>query len=849
MLNRFFFTVRYCLATGLSFLSFAVGAEEYFDPALVEVAAPEQSVSDLSGFSAGSQAPGVYRVDIYVNQQKQETRDVTFRTLGKEDKRLVPCLSRAVLESYGVKVEDYPKLQDDGKGCVDLSQIPDAKSTFLFNEQRLQLDFPQQAINVRARGYIPPERWDDGINALIMNYSYSGVDYLSDSSGGGKRTDYLNLRPGMNLGAWRLRNYTTWYNDGSGQDSWDTIYTYAQREIVPLQGQLLLGDGVSPSDVFDNVSFRGVQLASDDDMLPESVRGYAPVVRGIARTNAEVVIRQNSYIIYRTTVAPGAFEINDIYPTGSSGDLNVTVQESDGSEQHFVVPFASLPVLQREGRLKYNFAGGEYRSYNSVDKNNFYQATTIYGLPWQLTLYGGVQYAPSRYSAGALGLGVNAGDWGAVSGDVTAARATVKNRDEARGEAVRLRYSKSIIATGTTLAIAGYRYLDGNYYTLPETLESWTSDNDFLLAERRKNRIEFSLSQNTALFAGAVTLSFVREDYWDSSQESQSLSVSYNNNWNGISYGVTYSETQNTASSQQISGPVSSENDRLLYFNINIPLDRWLHKTWANYSGTFTSDSGTTHSVGLNGSLLEDNNFNWSVQESRNSDDDQTSGTASANYRGTYGETTLGYSHDSDQRRVNYGVKGSIVGHRNGVTLAQSLGETAILVKAPGASGVSVQNQTGVATDFRGYTLVPYATPYRENTITLDNTTFGENVDMDLAAQTVVPTRGAIARASFATSIGQRALLTLRLPDGKPAPFGSTVTLVGAEGASSSIVGEGGEVYLRGLPESGLLLAEWGAASCTADYRLGVKAQDTGLFTKELLCRPGPARPAGGNDE
>jgi len=256
MLNRFFFTVRYYLATGLSFLSFAVGAEEYFDPALVEVAAPEQSVSDLSGFSAGSQAPGVYRVDIYVNQQKQETRDVTFRTLGKEDKRLFPCLSRAVLESYGVKVEDYPKLQDDGKGCVDLSQIPDANSTFLFNEQRLQLDFPQQAINVRARGYIPPERWDDGINALIMNYSYSGVDYLSDSSGGGKRTDYLNLRPGMNLGAWRLRNYTTWYNDGNGQDSWDTIYTYAQREIVPLQGQLLLGDGVSPSDVFDNVSFR-----------------------------------------------------------------------------------------------------------------------------------------------------------------------------------------------------------------------------------------------------------------------------------------------------------------------------------------------------------------------------------------------------------------------------------------------------------------------------------------------------------------------------------------------------------------------------------------------------------------
>ena len=39
--------------------------------------------------------------------------------------------------------------------------------------------------------------------------------------------------------------------------------------------------------------------------------------------------------------------------------------KSDGSEQHFTVAFASLPVLQREGRFKYAVTGGQYRSYNS----------------------------------------------------------------------------------------------------------------------------------------------------------------------------------------------------------------------------------------------------------------------------------------------------------------------------------------------------------------------------------------------------------------------------------------------------------------------------------------------------
>ncbi len=104
-----------------------------------------------------------------------------------------------------------------------------------------------------------------------------------------------------------------------------------------------MGDSVSPSDVFDSVPFRGAQLATDDDMYPESLRGYAPVVRRIARSNAQVTIRQNGYTIYQTDVAAGPFEITDLYPTGSSGDLHVTIKESNGSEQVQIVPFASLP--------------------------------------------------------------------------------------------------------------------------------------------------------------------------------------------------------------------------------------------------------------------------------------------------------------------------------------------------------------------------------------------------------------------------------------------------------------------------------------------------------------------------
>jgi hypothetical protein len=43
-------------------------------------------------------------------------------------------------------------------------------------------------------------------------------------------------------------------------------------------------------------------------MLPESMRGFAPIIRGIARTNATVTVKQNGYTVYQTYVAPGSFK-------------------------------------------------------------------------------------------------------------------------------------------------------------------------------------------------------------------------------------------------------------------------------------------------------------------------------------------------------------------------------------------------------------------------------------------------------------------------------------------------------------------------------------------------------------
>ncbi|MFJ2973396.1 fimbria/pilus outer membrane usher protein [Kluyvera sp. NPDC087067] len=819
-------------------------AREYFNPAMLGIDGPSTDLTDLSAFEDGvGQMPGTYRVDVLVNKSSLGTYDIEFSmqkdALGNET--LQPCLSIEMLASFGIRTEQFPQLASHGQ-CANLAVIPQASSKLIFNKQQLELSIPQAAINTVARGYVAPERLDEGINALLLNYNFTGGNTEARRNGSQDSDSYyLNLQPGLNIGAWRVRNYSTWSRDTTGnntQDNWDSAYTYAQRNIIALKSQLTLGESNSPSDMFDSVPFRGAQLASDDDMLPDSLRGYAPVVRGIARTNAQVIVKQNGYTIYQTYVSPGAFEINDMFPTGSSGDLDVTIKEADGSEQHQIVPFASLPVLQREGRLKYSLTSGQYRSYDSaVDKEYFTQGTAIYGLPAGFTLYGGGQFS-QHYQSVLAGVGKNFGGLGAVSVDATQAWSTQKEQDKESGQSVRVRYSKNILTTGTNISISGYRYSTSGYYTLSEVLDTWRDDNQLDTMERRRNRAELLLNQNLGESAGSLSLNAISEDYWNSDRNMRSIGAGYSNSWNGITWSVNYSYNRNTTSARD--NDVVYSEDQVFSLSINVPLDRWLNNSWASYGLSTSKQGNTSHTVGLNGSALENQNLNWSVQESKTNHGEGTGGNASLDYQGSYARMNAAYGYDHDQRRVNYGINGGIIAHANGVTLSQQLGETSALVEAPGASGVDISNQTGVSTDFRGYTIVPYITPYRENTISLDTEMLPEDADVTLSAKTVTPTRGAVVRAHFDTHIGKRVLMTLTRPSGEDVPFGAMVTVDGGDNSSSVIVGDGGQAYITGMPERGELMAKWGNAAnqtCRVTFNLAENNPTSGMITTRATCR------------
>ncbi|WP_318368740.1 fimbria/pilus outer membrane usher protein [Enterobacter sp.] len=785
-------------------------AADRFNAAALEIDNPQDTGVDLSAFSQpDSQAAGVYRVDIEINGTLRGHEDVRFAR--SQSGALQPQFSVEKWQALGVNTALIPGLHD--RAATEIltepqQDLPGVIPTFDFARQRLCITIPQALIDFAARGSVDPALWDNGIPALLLNYAMSGTR-TRYTRGGTEENHFLALRSGANLGGWRLRNASTLSDTAAGRD-FSTSYSYVQHDVRALRGQFIAGDSSTPSEVFDSVPLRGMQLASDDTMLPESLRGYAPTIRGIVRTSATVTVRQHGNLIYQTSVPPGAFVIDDLYPTSASGDLAVTIAESNGESHTFSQPFSAVPVMQREKRLKYAFSAGKYHGQTS-DAPTLAQGTLIYGLPHGMTIFGGSQTS-APYQALDLGVGAMLGAPGSVSFDTTWAHAQT-----AQGQLFRLQYAKTLTTTGTTFS-AGASLYGGDFYSFTDTRES---DADAPTAKKSQLRMSLTQSLNDGQ-AGNLSLSGYQSRYRNASNDERTWSLSYNLSLHDISYALTLSDSR----SQE------SGDDRQLALSVSIPLAPFLPDAWATMS-----TSGAQYQAGISGSLLSDNNLSYSLTEGDSADGQGRSGNLNATWLNSAGQLGGGYNYSRDNRQVNYSLQGSLLAHADGITAGQPLpGEMSALalVKAPGAAGVKVANSTGLYTDRNGYALVRYLSPYQPGQVALDTTTLASNVDLTSSVTSVVPSAGSVVLATFDTHTGARMLATLRTSGGT-VPFGALATLAGRPDISG-MVDEQSQVYLSGLPANGQLRVTWEQGECIAPFALPV-AENNRVVQLTALCQ------------
>jgi len=813
------------LAFAISTASGVVYADDYFNLSVLETETPLENTGAVEAYLRhNGLSPGQYLTSIVWNEDRLDKRNLTY-LLSKDNSALIPQFTKAELAELGVKVDAVAALQplDDNAPVGDISEyIPSARYDFSPDTQVLQLRIPQQFRNPRLSGETNPANWDDGIPAIWSSYYVSGSHQQTDADS--SRANWASLDSGVNIGPWRFRNTSNWGSDSG----WQSINTTLERDVKRLRSQFRAGQTSTNGELFDSVQMTGVTLETDTAMSPSGLQGFAPVVRGIANSDAKVTVKQNGYTIYQTNVSAGPFELRDLSQVTAGADLEVTVEEADGTQRSFIQASSSVPIMQREGALKYSVSAGKYRDVNHGEEPAFGQATLIYGLPFGTTVYGGVLGA-SMYRAGLIGVGADLHRLGSFSLDLTQAQtAFADTRGKATGQSWRAQYAKDFPATDTTLTLASYRYSTSGFYTFQEALDQRNGGYDgndmysYRNAYNRRSRLQLNVSQSLNGW-GSVYANAWQQNYWGMSGRERSVSLGYSSSWHGANWSVNYSLTKTP----------STRDDRQFSLSLNIPLSRFLPEAWATYNLTSSKTGTATHQIGINGSLLEDNNLTYNLQQNYTRDNVGNGAYLSSRYRASMGDFSTSYSYQKNSKQWGYSAQGSVVGHSHGVTLGRSVQDAFAVVHITDGDNVKVESAQGIYTDAWGNAIVPTLTPYRRNTVTV-NTHGRDDIDIQDAAVDTIPTRGAVVAADFSARAGKRALLTLTHHHGV-VPFGAVLSMEGM----TAIVGEGGEVYVTGLKGTQAFTVQWGdtpEARCAGRVSVPQK-MDTALLMTSVSCQ------------
>lgn len=807
---------------GFSIIASTAHAEFSFDPTFLDIgggSGGDAVAAQVTALSEG-QLPGIYRVGVAVNGKTVDERDVRFiREQPDQPKSLTglfPCFSTEALKELGVDGERLAKATVYEDQCVAFSgSLAGVTYDYAFSKQFLDVQVPQAFI-----GEVPLEvrrrHWSDGERLGFANYSFTGSRQETDSSR--RQSNFGSLHSGINAGAWRFRNFSTYQKSGSNRGEWKSVDTYVQRALGDTMSIATVGDGATSSDLFDTISYRGVSVATDLDMLPDSARNFAPVIRGIANGRSLVTLRQRGYVISEQWVPSGPFALKNLYSTPNNGDIEITIEGPNGDRQVYTQSFSSVPYMLREGQHSYELTLGQYRSASTTSdmpKPTFAQVSYRRGVASGTTLLAGGIYSADYHSA-LFGVAQDIAGFGAVSMDVTHAVTQGIGDSAATGQSYRFRYSKSIEATDTSFSLLGYRYSTAGYYSFneavniravnaantvyaDEVLNSGMLASDYF-SSHMKSAFTANMSQQFGSYGGLFA-NISKTRYWNQSASATSVQIGYNFSVGSASYTLGVAQTRG-----------AEQSTRSISLGVSLPLGGVGSSRRISAGASGDSSGNSSRNVSMSDSLMEDNALTYSVglNQRQEQDDRLTGHSISARYNAANAIWHGAYSSDQKTTQMDYGVEGGLVALSDAFMFTQPLGETNIIVATPGAAGVGVRSRKGVRTNRSGYTVLPSAQPYRGNKVSLNTDTLSDTTDITNLVQEVSPTRGAFVKANFETRNGRRLLVKVATRDGTFAPFAAQAKLYDQDGKliSSAMVADQGRVFLTGVPDTSRLTIE-----------------------------------------
>lgn len=765
---------------------------------------------DLSRFNRdGYVAPGNYLLDIYLNQRLIQ-RQRLVKAVPVIGDGTVFCVTPEMVDMLSLKDAFRARLARvnaaEGGPCVDLD-TPDSQVVYDAEHQSLTLTVPQAWLQYQDPDWVPPARWSNGVNGVILDYNVLANRYMPHL--GASSTSYtLYGTAGLNLGAWRLRSdyqYNRYDSGGRSEARFSLPQTYLFRPLPQWRSKLTLGQTYLASSIFDSFRFAGVTLADDERMLPPSLQGYAPQITGIATSNAEVTVSQNGRLLHQTRVPPGPFVLPALNRS-ITGTLDVTLRESDGTTRSWQVSAASVPFMTRKGNLRYQLSLGRPllggASGNHLARPRFMAGEAAWGAFANTSLYGGLIVTDDTYQALALGAGQNMGRLGAISADVTRSDARLPYSAAPRrtGYSYRINYAKSFDDLGSTLAFVGYRFSGRHFLSMREfVVRSALRGSDF-----RDEKQSYTISYNQYIrpLQLGVSLSMSRLSYWNQASPNNHYMLSFNKAANlGPLRNVNL--TLSLARTQSVYGPTQNQ----VYASLSIPLGSSSQLSYGYQNG---GGGNMQQNVSYSDFSNPDTTWNLSASDDRDGTERHQSMSGSIQSGTRYGRASGDFTLQPGQyRSAGLNWYGSLTATAEGAAFGPSSAgnEPRMMIDTGGVAGVRLENGDAVTNRF-GIAVVNGMSSYRESTLAVDVNALPEGVDVDVSDAMIsqVLTEGAIGYARLGASQGEQVLGRVELADGSHPPLGALV-LSTRSGKTAGMVADGGLVYLNVEPDDRETLA------------------------------------------
>lgn len=770
----------------------------------------EDTQIDLGQFSrSGYIMPGEYSMAVQINDVGLPEQSVPFYPPEDDPKGSEACISPTLVEQLGFKTSIVANLGWWHQGqCLLVSSLEGMSARGDLATSTLYISIPQAYLEYVAANWEPPSRWDNGIPGILLDYNINAQLQRQNQQEGSQNQNLSgNGVLGSNLGAWRLR--ANWqsqleHKTGTGQSSnrnWDWERLYAYRAIARLKAQLTLGEQFLNFNLFDSFRFTGINLTTDDRMLPPNLRGYAPEVRGIARTNAKVIISQQGRVLYEALVAAGPFRIQDLN-SAVSGQLDVRVEEQDGTVQSFSMSTANIPYLTRAGTLRYKLvAGRPSNAQHNINGSVFTAGEFSWGVSNGWSLYGGSMVA-EKYNSQALGIGRDLNIFGALAFDATHSRANLtKPNNTLSGNSYRLSYSKRFDDYNSEVAFAGYRFSQEGFMSMSEFLDMRNSGG--IRSKNSKEMYTVSLTKQFIESGVSAYLNYEHQTYWDRADNDRySLSLA---RYFDIGRFKNISLSLNAYRNQY-----NNANDDGAFISLALP---WGNGDSISYSSTYSKENND-HRVSYFGQINEEDNYQLSSGGDRN-------GVKLAGFYNHYGDSALMSTSASYSQGLYTSLGMSLQGgatmtaqggalHRVG-----SMGGARLLLDTDGVPNVPIYgNSVGrTRSNYFGKAVVADMTSYYRDNVNIDLNRLSDDTEVVSSVVQATLTEGAIGYRRFDVASGEKIMALIRLADGSSPPFGATV--VNRKEKTTGMVGDGGSTYLSGVLLGDELTVYWsGSAQC-----------------------------------